>query len=471
MNILARLGGFLRDRLGLNRIIEFVARHPVPPETASLRRGWFYLLGVATGAAFLLQVITGTVLATKYIPSPAHAYESLVHITSESWSGWLLRSMHYVGASAMVVLLGAHMVRVFLTGSYKFPREMNWILGVLLLVLTMAMALTGQLLRWDQDGLWTVAVAAQFFGRVPLIGEQLAQFVLAGERVGGATLSRFFILHVLILPALLIVVITLHVYLVLHHGISEAPRPGRPVDRATYRQWYSRYTDESGYRYWPDAAWREVLAGLAVVLTVLVIALIVGPKGPGDPPDPTVLAADPRPDWYLRWYYALLWVKPRGYELLVMVYMPLLLGLALILLPFIRPGGERSPRRRPWAILTVLVVATALGVLTELGLRAPWVMAFDTEPLTMEEAGLEPGPAYQGAVLFHARGCQYCHAVSGRGGQYGPDLTDLTRRMPPEFIVERTMRGIGNMPAYRNVLSAEEMSLIIEFLRSQEQRR
>lgn len=470
MRLLPRLGGFFMDRLGLHRVVQFVARHPVPPETAS-RRGWYYVLGASTLAAFLLQAATGIVLATKYIPSPAHAYESLLFITREVWLGWLLRSMHYVGASAMVVLLGAHMVRVFLTGSYKFPREMNWVLGVLLLVLTMAMALTGQLLRWDQDGIWTVAVAALFVDRVPLIGEYLGQFVLAGDTVGGATLSRFFILHVLILPLMLIGVIAVHIYLVLHHGISEPPRAGQPVDRGTYRSWYKQYTYASGYRYWPDSAWREVVAGVCVVILVVAIAAIVGPKGPGDPPDPTILAADPRPDWYLRWYYALLWVKPRGYETFVMVYLPLLIGVGLIALPFISRLGERSPRRRPLAILLVVVTVTTLGVLTELGLRAPWVMAFDTEPLTAEEARLEEGPALTGAQIFYARGCQYCHAVSGKGGHYGPDLTDVTRRLPPEFIVERTLRGIGNMPAYRDVLSPEEMSLIITFLQSQEQRR
>jgi ubiquinol-cytochrome c reductase cytochrome b subunit len=469
MSMFSRLGGFLMDRLGLERVVHFVARHPVPPETAS-RRGWYYVLGVATLAAFLVQVATGVALATKYIPSPAHAYDSLLFITNEAWLGWLLRSVHYVGASAMVVLLGAHMVRVFLTGSYKFPREMNWVLGVLLLVLTMTMALTGQLLRWDQDGIWTVAVASQFLVRVPLIGEHLARFFIAGDTVGGATLSRFFVLHVLILPAMLIAVIGVHVYLVLHHGISEAPRPGQSVARKTYRQWYKRYTDDSGFRYWPDSAWREVVAGLVVVVTVVVIALIVGPKGPGDPPDPTVLTADPRPDWYLRWYYALLWVKPRGYETFVMVYLPLLIGLGLILLPFLFPDGERSPRRRPWAVLSVVILVTTIGVLTELGLRAPWAMAFEEEPVTMEEAALGPGPAFSGARIFHARGCQFCHAVAGRGGSYGPDLTDVTRRLPPEFIAERTLRGIGNMPAYRNVLTSEEMALIIEYLRSQEHR-
>jgi ubiquinol-cytochrome c reductase cytochrome b subunit len=465
-----RVRSWLIDRLGLQRLIEFAARHPVPPEYGS-RRGWLYVLGVATLAAFLLQFVTGAVLATKYIPAPSHAYESLRYITEEAWFGALLRGMHYVGASAMIVLMSAHVIRVVLTGSYKFPREMNWVLGVVLLVLVLTMALTGQLLRWDQDGMWTVSVAANFFARVPLIGAALARFVLAGESVGGATLSRFFVLHVLLLPLLIFAVIGAHLYLVLHHGISEAPRAGRPVDRSTYRAWYRDYVERGGTRYWPDAAWREVVAALLVVVAVVALAYLVGPKGPGLPPDPSIIGADPRPDWYLRWYYALLWVKPRGAETLVMVYLPLAVLLALLLLPFVFNAGERSPRRRPWAVIMVVGTLTGLGLLTQMGLQPRWAMDFDARPLTAAEVGVDAGPVWQGAQAFHARGCAYCHTVLGVGGEYGPDLTDVARRLPTGAIVARTLNGIGDMPGYRRVLSEEEMDAIVAFLQAMQQRR
>jgi ubiquinol-cytochrome c reductase cytochrome b subunit len=462
---LARLRAWLVDRLGLQRLIDFVARHPVPPEHAG-RHGWLYVLGVATLTAFLLQFVTGAVLATKYIPAPSHAWDSLRYITEEAWFGALLRGMHFVGASAMIVLMTAHVVRVVLTGSYKFPRELNWVLGVLLLVLVLTMALTGQLLRWDQDGLWTVSVAANFFARVPLIGDLLARFVLAGDSVGGATLSRFFVLHVLLLPLLIFAIIGAHMYLVLHHGISEAPRPGRKIDRSTYRSWYADHVERGGVRYWPDTAWREVVAALLVVVVVMTLGWLIGPKGPGLPPDPAVVGADPRPDWYLRWYYALLWVKPRGAETLFMVYLPLAAVIALLLLPFVFNAGERSPSRRPWAVVTVIGLLTGFGLLTQMGLQPRWAMDFDARPLTARELGHAEGPVLDGARAFHARGCAYCHVVLGVGGAYGPDLTDVTRRLPTGAIVARTLNGVGDMPGYRRVISQQEMDAIVAFLQA-----
>lgn len=469
MKPLRRAGEWLRDRLGLRPVIDFLLRHPVPPEQAT-RKGWLFVFGAATLAAFLLQVATGLALATKYIPAPSHAYESLQYITEEARFGSLLRGMHYFGASAMVVLLLAHVLRVVLTGSYKFPRQMNWVLGVALLVLTMTMALTGQLLRWDQDGMWTVSVAANFVAYVPLIGDALARFVLAGESLGGATLSRFFVLHVVLLPLLIFGVVGAHLYLVLHHGVSELPKAGEPVDRASYEEEYRRRVGEGGTRYWPDAAWREVVAGLAVVVIVMLLAWALGPRGPGEPPNPATIGADPRPDWYLRWYYALLWVKPRGAEALFMVYLPIAALLALVAMPFVFPAGERSPTRRPFMVVAVLALLTGFGLLTHAGIRAPWSMDFDAQPLTAAELEGADRHVLRGAQVFHARGCMACHRALGKGGTFGPDLTHVTLRLAPGDIVARTLNGFGDMPAYRTVLTREEMQSILVFLRSMEAR-
>lgn len=469
MRILRRTGRWLVDRLGLQRVREFVLDHPVHPGQARGRSAWMYVFGAATAAAFLLQVATGALLVSKYIPSPAAAYQSLVHLNQEVFLGGFLRGMHYFGASAMVVLISLHVVRVFLTGSYKFPREMNWLLGVVLLVLTVLMAATGQLLRWDQNGIWTVVLGSQLLGHVPLIGPALAQFVLAGDQVGGATLSRFFAFHVVILPLLLIATIGLHVYLVLHHGVSEPPEAGRPVDD-DYRERYRRETERSGYRYWPDAAWREVVMGVVVVGVVMGLALVFGPKGPNQPPDPTAIAADPRPDWYFRWFYALLAVKPRGFETFFMVYLPALMLLAMVVLPFAFNRGERHPARRPWAVAAVLLVGAVLGVLTYQGMRAPWAMHFQTERIPAAVVGVAEGPVWEGAQLFHDRGCQYCHAVAGYGGAYGPDLTRALRRLPPGVFVTRTVQGWGDMPGYRGSITLDELERIILFLRAMEDR-
>ncbi|WP_438025258.1 cytochrome b N-terminal domain-containing protein [Sorangium sp. So ce233] len=463
MRILRSLGRWFYDRLALSTL-EHILKHKVPPELAS-RKGWMYVFGFATLTAFIVQLVTGSALVTKYIPSPAHAHASLQHLTNEVPLGWLARAMHYYGASAMVLFVFLHMARVYLTGSYKFPREMNWISGVMLMFLVMSMALTGQLLRWDENGVWTVVVAAKFAGRVPLIGEQLSELVLAGETVGGTTLSRFFAFHVFILPALIIGLVTLHIYLLYQHGISEPPKAGSPVDPKTYRAWYRERVEKLGVPYFPDGLWREVVVAAALVFGVVTLALLFGPKGPGAAPDPTQLATNPRPDWFVRWYYALLWVKPRGYEDLVMVYAPLGVLFLLILLPLVARRGERSPARRVWAILLVGLVALGLGSLIVLGTQAPWTPAVGTRPLTAEALGAAPGPVREGAQLFYERGCQYCHAVLGEGGQYGPELTGVAKRLSSEEITVRIVNGIRDMPAYRDLLPPGELEAIVLFLR------
>lgn len=282
MGILMRPWRWLADRIGFSTI-QKVMRHPVPPEAANGRTGWFYIFGNATLVVFLLQVFTGSVLATLYVPSPEHAYESLLYITDVVPLGRQLRGMHYYGASAMVILISIHMARVFLTASYKFPRELNWLSGVGLLVLTLAMGFTGQLLRWDENGIWTVSVASFVAEEVPLIGTGLAEFILAGETVGGSTLTRFFALHVFIFPVSIFALVGLHVYLVVHHGISELPRAGEPVDPQSYRERYEAMLKRHGRPYWPDVTWREIAVGVTTIGIIGLLAFFFGPRGPRAP--------------------------------------------------------------------------------------------------------------------------------------------------------------------------------------------
>ncbi|HEY5219629.1 MAG TPA: cytochrome b N-terminal domain-containing protein [Gemmatimonadaceae bacterium] len=456
-----QLGAWLDDRLGLTEQLRPLIKHKVPPDT-----GWGYVFGSATLAAFLLQVVTGAALATMYVPSAGSAYQSLQYISHDALWGSVLRGMHYFGASAMIVLLGMHAIRVFITGSYKFPREVNWISGVLLLGLTVTMGFTGQVLRWDQDGLWSAVVAAEQAGRVPVIGHLIAQVILGGDHLGTATLSHLFAYHVFLIPALIAGVIGLHLYLVIHHGISEPPVAGAPVDPATYRARYQQRLNDHGVPFWPDAAWRDVVFVCAVMVLVVGLAVVVGPKPLGKPPDPSIIQAEPRPDWYLLWLFAVLAELPHGAEQYLMWLLPLAAAAMLLMLPLVFGRGERHLRRRPWAAVVVTAIVVGVAVFWQLGVVAPWSPDFSAPLLPPSVVASSDSIVMRGAQLFHERGCENCHTVSGYGGIRGPDLTTAGDRLSGAEIVQWIENGGINMPAFSRVLNSDQLDALRAFLSS-----
>ncbi len=458
---LRAIAEWLEDRTGLGRVIGKLLRHPVPPGT-----GWLYVFGSATLMAFLLQLVTGAALATLYVPAAGDAYESLKYISEQAMLGRFLRGMHYFGASAMMILIAMHAVRVFLTGSYKFPREMNWVSGVLLLALTVSMAFTGQVLRWDQDGVWSVVVGAEQAARAPLVGRWLARFLLSGDNIGGETLSHIFAYHVFIIPGLIIGGIALHLYLVLRNGVSAPPRVDAPVEIPAERAKYEALLATRGVPFFPDAMWRDVVFGTGVLFLVAACALIFGPRTLGLPPDPSLLAKDPHPDWYLLWYFALLAVLPPRLEDILIWLLPLAAGVFLIALPLRFPGGQRHPARRPWAWGLVLTGLVGVAVLLRTGIRSPWTPEVDAKPLPAAIVASHDSMVMSGAVLFRARGCEACHRVSGFGGHYGPDLTYVGDRLGDLDLAQRIENGGHNMPAFGRYLDATELQQLVAFLKS-----
>ncbi|HLI27999.1 MAG TPA: cytochrome b N-terminal domain-containing protein [Chloroflexota bacterium] len=453
---------WLDERLGWSQAIWPIIAHPVPRTI-----NWWYVFGSATLVAFVMQVVTGVALAFTYVPAPNSAYDSLQWITHQALLGGVVRGIHYFGASAMVILIVVHLLRTFLMGAYKFPRELNWLTGVGLFFLTLGMAFTGQLLRWNQDAYWAVVVAAEQAARVPLIGHILAYILFAGPTVGGGTLTRFYATHVFLFPALMFVLIGLHLYLVVRHGISEPPQAGRPVDRATYQRWYAELLHRDGVPFWPEVAWRDLVFALIVGAGVLALAALVGPPELGKEADPTILQAYPRPDWYFLWYFAILALIPPQLESWVIVGFPLLVGIVLLLLPFVAPVGERSPRRRPWAVGVAGLALISIVALLNEGRRAPWSPVLPAPALPAAVVQPLTGPARHGATVFMEKGCHNCHTIAGTGGQRGPDLSAIGSRLSRDQLTWRILYGGTNMPAYGTNLQPEELAALVDFLAAQ----
>jgi ubiquinol-cytochrome c reductase cytochrome b subunit len=451
---------WLDDRLGLSTSLKPIIEHPVPPT------GWDYTIGSAALIAFTVQVVTGVALAFSYVPTPDHAYESLVFITTGAVLGSVVRGIHFWGASAMVLLVSAHAAQVFLIGAFKFPREVNWLSGTMLLVFTFGMAFTGQLLRWNQDAYWAVVVGAAQAARAPLIGDWLTGVLFAGHSVGGATLTRFYATHVFMIPAIIFGLLGLHLYLVLRHGVSEPPVPGVRVDPKTYRKRYAELVHKIGVPFWPDAGWKDVVFALAVGSIVLVLAIWLGPPELGNKADPTVVQAYPRPDWYFLWYFALLALIPPNIEDLFIIGFPLLLGLLFLLLPFVAPTGERSPRRRPWAVGIVVVFGVSVAALVNIGSIAPWSPDLGNLSLPAQVTQSLSPTAAQGAAVFEQKGCINCHRIAGVGGQRGPDLTQVGARLSTDELTWRILNGGRNMPAYGSTLTPQDASNLVAFLSS-----
>jgi menaquinol-cytochrome c reductase cytochrome b subunit len=214
----ADLVGWVDERMGMSGFVSFLLFRKVPKGT-----NWFYTLGSATLFAFVVQALTGVFLAMYYTPSATEAYASITHITNDVFLGEFVRGMHKWGASVMIIAIFLHMGRVFFFGAYKYPRELNWVIGVTLLILTLIMGLTGYLLPFDQRSFWATIVANNITATGPIVGPYLADFLRAGAEFEATTISRFYAIHMLLVPGLIIALIGAHLYLVVKLGTTAPP--------------------------------------------------------------------------------------------------------------------------------------------------------------------------------------------------------------------------------------------------------
>jgi ubiquinol-cytochrome c reductase cytochrome b subunit len=463
MRLIGNIGAWLDARLQLGQPIKETAEHQVPRETAS----WFYVFGSAALTCFGLQLVTGILLATVYVPSAGEAWNSLQVLNRDIALGWFIRGLHGWGSNFMVAIVLIHMVQVFLFGAYKYPRELTWMLGVMLLLVTLGMAFTGQIMRFDQDAYWGLGIGASIVSRVPIIGPWAVNLLLGGPIIAGATLSRFFALHVFLIPGLLIAFVCLHVLLVLKLGVNEWPVPGRIVRRATYLREYHQLTHTKGVPFVPYAVWKDILFSGFVLLCIAACAVFFGPFGPSGQPDPTIIQTAPRPDFFFLWIYAVLAFLPPAAETPLLLTAPIV-GLALLLLlPFFAGEGEKSWKRRPIAVFVVLLAAVGLGSFTQLGLHTPWSPVMDAWsriPIPQEYLHGRTALERRGAIVFQAKQCRNCHSLDGQGGKRGPALDQVALRLTRDQLVRQIIQGGGNMPAFGKNLSPAEVTATVAFL-------
>jgi ubiquinol-cytochrome c reductase cytochrome b subunit len=463
MHWVKQIYNWLELRLQLQGPVEDAALHPVPRNTAS----WWYVFGSAAFTLLLLQIATGILLAIVYVPSAANAWNSLNWLNHDLPLGWFLRAMHGWGSNFMVAVVLVHMAQVFLFGAYKFPRELTWIVGVFLLLMTLGMAFTGEVMRFDQDAYWGLGIGVSIVGRVPLIGGPLVDLMMGGPMIGGATLSRFFALHVFVIPGTLLVLVAVHVWMVLKLGINDWPMPGRPVRRSTYLAEYHKLSHEHGLPFIPGAFWKDLIFSGAVLAAVAVCALVFGPYGPNGQPDPTIIQTNPKPDFFFLWIYAILAYLPPVLETPFILIVPIL-GIAVLLaLPFYAGEGEKSWHRRPVAVLVLVTVAVSFGVFTHLGTFTPWspiMDAWSSDPVPSKFLQDRTPLERQGAIVFQAKQCRNCHSLDKVGGLRGPALDDVATRLTEDQLFRQVLQGGGNMPAYGKNLSPSETTALVRFL-------
>jgi ubiquinol-cytochrome c reductase cytochrome b subunit len=463
--MLRKIALWIDERLYVSKLYASTAGHKVPANAES----WFYVFGSGTLLCFIIQVVTGTCLAFVYVPSASQAYTSLEYLNYQQTLGWLLRAIHNWGSNFMVGIMILHLAQVFLFGAFKYPREMTWISGVVLMLCTLGMAFTGQVLRFDQDAYWGLGIGASMLGRVPVIGSNLVHLMLAGPIIAGETLSRFFTLHVFVIPGTIIALVSLHLRLVLTKGINEYPVPGKRVERQTYVEEYEALIKKEGVPFFPKAISKDLVFSGLVMLGILGCALYFGPEGPHGAPDPTQINTVPKPDFFFLWLYAVLALLPDYLETILILTVPVIAIGLLFALPFISGTGEKSARRRPVAVLSVIIIFLTLGTLNYLGTYSPWspqMSAWSSEATPVKYVKGRSPLQLQGALVLQSKQCRNCHSLDGSGGQRGPTLDGVATRLTGDQLVRQVIQGGGNMPAYGKNLSPAEVAAVVAFMQT-----
>ncbi len=415
-DLLRRILDWVDHRTGFETAVKNFLYEDIPASS-----GWHQVFGSVALFLFFVQAFTGILLAFNYAPQPGDAYYSLQYIVTQITGGRLIRGLHHWGSTLMVVVVGLHMIQVALWGAYKKPREATWILGVLLLLLVLAFGLTGYLLPWDNRAYWATVVTVQIAALMPVFGDYLLEFLGGSDGVGVSTFTRFYTLHVLMLPGLTVLLVMLHIHLVRKHGVTPTPQAvGRPKKK-----------------FYPGQAFKDLMAFFAVFILLFVLAATVDVplERLADPSDSTYV---PRPEWYFLFLFQMLKFFEGPWEVVGAVILPTLAVLALLAVPFLDRGKVKRIQQRTAAFA---VVGVALA-----GWLALTVGAVMTTPESVASARkMNPAAAdwrrltpveLAGRAYFRREKCAGCHNLGEGEPKMGPTLATVSQRKSTEWLIE-----------------------------------
>ena len=471
-----RIFHWLDRRAGVDKLMKESLDEPIPGGARLA-----YVFGSGLLFIFISQIITGICLALYYVPSAETAHTSVAYITKQVAAGAFLRSLHYYGSSAMIIVLALHFLQTFLYGSFKGRRELLWMSGAVLSFLVLGMGFTGYLLPWDQKAYFATAVGTNIVGQIPLMGNWLTRLLRGGDTIGTLTLSRFYVAHVFLIPAAIFAFIAAHIFLFRKAGAA-GPINEDPV--------HPKLPPENFYP-------RQVLMDMALALLLMVglgFLAYFHPSGLGPIANPADTQFLPRPEWYYLPMFEWLkyWEGPS--VVFAVVVIPGLLAMLFFLMPFLDRKLERRPWRRPIPVLAVAFVM--LGIIY-FGIKSEWDDKHDatvssqlstqeeqekaytaapfhpyvespggTGPLALPTGPVNPLVAH-GKGIFEAHGCSGCHGATGMGTSAAPSLMGVTTKFPePQLIAllhdpSPKMRA-GHMPAVD--ISAGDMSALLAYL-------
>ena len=418
-----RILDWLEHRTGL----ESAARHFLY-EDIPASAGWHQVLGSVALFSFMIQVLTGILLAFNYAPTPGDAHSSVQYIMTEVTGGKLIRGLHHWGATLMIIIVVLHMVQVFLWGAYKKPREATWIVGIFLLLMTLGFGLTGYLLPWDNRAYWGTVVTTQIAAKSPGLGAYIERLLGSEGGIGVVTFARFYTVHVMLLPLLMTLVIALHVYLVRRHGVAPAPDDNAPRKK-----------------FFPEQVFIDTVAVFITFCVLFALAMTIqAPLGRlADPTDTTYV---PRPEWYFLFLFQTLKFFEGPLEVVGAHILPGLAVATLAMAPFIDRGKLRKVTQRTTAWGIVLLAGAVWAGLTIAAVRG-------TPSAAVEEAGgeLQQWQALSpeelaGIGYFRKENCYGCHVLGTKGKAVGPDLTMVSAKRDAAWLIAHFKHPAEKMP-------------------------